>query len=142
MELFKICFKYGYWSFVYLPRGLLFDRSNFPISRNRPSFARQRTDACSFSSARELSTRSTPRPSVSTSTCCSKVVSRELQMWRSVNWGNLFFKNSRFSLLPTVVNTVQPMCSAMAMEACPTPPVPAWISTEFPGRIRPRTTSA
>jgi hypothetical protein len=37
---------------------------------------------------------------------------------------------------------VQPIWSAMAMEACPTPPVPAWINTEFPGCIWPRTTSA
>lgn len=31
--------------------------------------------------------------------------------------GNVFLRKSRFSWLPTVVKTVQPMCSAMAMAA-------------------------
>lgn len=66
------------------PSGLLLARSNLPISKKRPPFARQRTDANSFSSARELSTRSTPRPSVSIMTSCSNEQSRELPMWLSL----------------------------------------------------------
>ena len=69
-----------------LPRGLLFSRSNFPISRNRPPGARQRTEAWSFCSAREFRTRSTPLPFVSDIMSCSKEVSRELPMLWSANW--------------------------------------------------------
>ena len=47
-----------------IPSGVLFDRSYFPISRNRPWGAKQRRLACNFSSARELSTTWTPRPFV------------------------------------------------------------------------------
>ena len=57
-------------------------------------------------------------------------------------WGKRFNKNWRFSGLPTVVNTLQPMLKAMEMAAWPTPPVPAWIRTVSPGCMRPRTTSA
>lgn len=42
------------------PRAWLLERSNLPISRKRPCWARHRTLACSFSSAREFRTRSTP----------------------------------------------------------------------------------
>lgn len=45
---------------TYWPSGELLDRSYLPISRNRPCLARQRILACSFSSAREFSTTSTP----------------------------------------------------------------------------------
>jgi hypothetical protein len=65
---------------------LLLVRSNFPISRNRPRGARQRTDACSFSSERELRTMSTPLPCVCDMTSCSKEVSRELPMFWSNSW--------------------------------------------------------
>lgn len=61
-------------------------KSNFPISMNRPPRARHRTEAMSFSSDRELRTRSTPRPQVSTITICSKEQSRELPMWLSFIW--------------------------------------------------------
>lgn len=42
------------------PRGVLFDRSYLPISRKRPCLAKQRKLACSFSSAKEFRTTSTP----------------------------------------------------------------------------------
>lgn len=45
-------------------RWWLLAMSNFPISMNLPPFAKHLTDAISFSSAKEFSTRSTPRPSV------------------------------------------------------------------------------
>jgi hypothetical protein len=83
--------KYG------LPRGLLLARSNLPISRNRPRGARQRTEACSLSSERELRTRSTPLPFVPVMMSCSNEVSRELPMLRSVNWNR-----SQQSNIPTV----------------------------------------
>lgn len=76
------------WDLIHLvdcsPSGLLLARSNLPISKKRPLFARQRTDANSFSSAREFSTRSTPRPSVSIMTSCSNEQSRELPIWLSL----------------------------------------------------------
>lgn len=43
--------------------------------------------------------------------------------------------------LPTVVKTRQPMLSAMAMAAWPTPPEPEWMSTVSPRFMRPRTSS-
>lgn len=46
--------------FPILPRPLLLDRSNLPISKKRPCRARQRKLAWSFSSAKEFNTRLTP----------------------------------------------------------------------------------
>uniref|UniRef100_A0A8D9FBM7 Uncharacterized protein n=1 Tax=Cacopsylla melanoneura TaxID=428564 RepID=A0A8D9FBM7_9HEMI len=118
------------WNVVFfrntdMPSGELFDKSNFPTSKNRPALARQRTVANSISPANELSTRSTPRPSVSRRMCCSKLVSRELAKFLSVSCGNFFFKKSLLSLDPTVVYTVHPKCKAIEMAACPRPPAPA-----------------
>lgn len=56
--------------------------------------------------------------------------------------GNVFLRKSRFSLLPTVVKTLQPRWRAMAMAACPTPPVPACTSRLSPGFILPLTIRA
>lgn len=42
------------------PSGVLLDRSYLPISKKRPCLAKQRKLACSFSSASEFSTKSTP----------------------------------------------------------------------------------
>ncbi|XP_038206276.1 fatty acid synthase-like [Zerene cesonia] len=115
------------------------DESSLPISRKRPPMARQRTEAASLSAASELSTRSTPRPRVRRSTSCSKDVSRELPMSSSASAGKRSRRKARLSAVPTVVNTRQPACSAMAMAACPTPPEPACTSTLSPRAMRPRT---
>lgn len=78
-------------SVSYSPKLLSLRRSNFPISKNRPPFARQRTDACNLSSAKELSTKFTPSPLVSFSIWYSKLVSLEVPMWLSFIWKkNLF----------------------------------------------------
>lgn len=45
---------------IFVPRAVLFERSNFPISKKRPCCASTRKLACSFSSASEFNTMSTP----------------------------------------------------------------------------------
>lgn len=116
-----------------LPSGASLLKSYFPISKNRPSNPRQRMEACNLSSASEFKTTSTPCPSVSFIIICSNDVSREFPIFRSFSFGNLSIKNARFSGVPTVVNTRQPICKAIAMAAWPTPPVPAWMRTDSPG---------
>ena len=47
-------------------------------------------------------------------------------------------RSSRRSWLPAVAKTCAPALRAMAIAACPTPPVAEWIRTRSPGLIRPR----
>ena len=54
-------------------------RSRLPISRNRPSGARQRTPAAMKSPASELSSTSTPRPPVAASTWSPNAVERGIE---------------------------------------------------------------
>lgn len=72
------------------------DKSNFPISRNRPSLPRHLTDACNASAANEFSTRSTPLPLVCLSTCCSNDVSRELAIFASVSYNREIHPSETF----------------------------------------------
>jgi len=69
------CLFHNYY--VYLPKCALFRRSYFPISKNRPLFAKHLIDASILSSAREFRTISTPRPFDSFLTISSNVRSRE-----------------------------------------------------------------
>lgn len=75
---------------------------------NFPPFDRQRSEACSFSSAKEFRTRSTPLPFVCLCINCSKDVSLELPICESLIVGKCFLINSRFSFVPTVVKMLQP----------------------------------
>ena len=120
-------------------RELLDTKSNFPISKNRPFWARHRIEAINFSSANEFNTMSTPRPFVCCIIICSKLVSREFPIWSSKIVGNIFLIKSRLSLVPTVVNISHPTLRARWIAACPMPPVPECISTLLPFFIFPKT---
>ena len=57
------------------PKFLFICISYFPISKNLPFAAKQRTDACNLSSVNEFKTTSTPFPFVTFIICLSKVTS-------------------------------------------------------------------
>ena len=118
-----------------LPRWLLLSRSNLPISRNRPPWARQRTEAWSFSSAREFRTRSTPLPFVSDKMSCSKEVSREFPMLRSVNWNrweqtNILAVHLILSSSPLLYNVSELLLrKVVRWEQCSFVSMPSYMTT-------------
>ncbi|RFZ41842.1 hypothetical protein DAVIS_02360 [Mycobacterium marinum] len=83
------------------------------------------------SPASELSTTSTPRPSVTAKNLSAKSTVRESPMWSSSNP-----MRRRMSHLPrlAVTNTSSPHCRASCTAAMPTPPVAACTNTDSPDR--------
>lgn len=85
----KMCSNIMPWKEVsfretYMLMAVLLLMSNLPISKKRPRYFKQRTEACSFSFVKEFSTNSTPFPLVLLLIMSSKEVLRELPMWLSV----------------------------------------------------------
>ena len=91
------------WSDI--PRAVLFERSNFPISRNLPCLANVRTDAWSLSPANEFSTMFTPRPPVNFIISDSKELEREFRIFSGLSCGKRCNRKFFLSSVPTVVNT-------------------------------------
>ena len=103
--------------------------SVLPSSMNRPPSRSSPSDASVSSPARELRTTSTG------GNFAAKPASREDAMCASSSPSP--FSTSCLGGL-AVAYTSAPSCRASRTAAMPTPPVPAWISTDSPGRSRAR----
>ena len=106
---------------------------------NRPPGASRPSDASVSSPASEFSTTSTPRPPVAAANRSANPVLRD-EAIRSGGRPSPASTGHLASL--AVANTSAPRCRATRIAAIPTPPVPAWISTDSPARRPARSTSA
>mmetsp|Transcript_6297 Transcript_6297/g.10529 ORF Transcript_6297/g.10529 Transcript_6297/m.10529 type:complete len:321 (+) Transcript_6297:1746-2708(+) len=113
---------------------VLFCKSYLPISQKCPKSFTRVSDALSAGPLRQLSTISTPSPSVPAKTISTKVRSRLLPICASSK-PNHFFMCARLCA-EHVVNTSMPRRCAKWMAAWPTPPAPPCTSMLWPASRR------